>query len=65
MKVQRNPTPKPVKKTMIQKDRSGKLSDDAFYLIALAMLLKKESGERSIRHYLFSEQQTTTGRTAA
>ena len=51
MKVQRirptvPPTSKPAGKT-------GKLSDDAFYLITLALLLKKESGVSSISHYIF------------
>jgi hypothetical protein len=65
MKVQSNPTPTPVKKTRIKKDLAGKLSNEAFYLIALAMLLKKESGGRSMRNYLFPEPTVSTGRTAA
>lgn len=28
------------------------LSDEAFYLVALAVLLKNQTGETSLRHYL-------------
>jgi hypothetical protein len=52
MKVQSNPTPMPVKKTRVQKDPSGTLSNEAFYLIALALLLKKETGRTSLRQHL-------------
>ncbi len=65
MKVQRIPTPMPGKKTRIQKDLPGTLSNDAFYLIALALLLKKEKGESSLCQYLFPKEMIQTGRTAA
>ncbi|NOT50553.1 MAG: hypothetical protein HOP10_04690 [Chitinophagaceae bacterium] len=65
MKVQRNPNPMPVKKTPATKDRSAKLSSDAFYLIALATLLKKETGGASLLNYLFPKEITRKERTAA
>ena len=51
MKVQRiRPTVPPTNKPS---GRAGRLSDDAFYLIALALLIKKESGASSLSQYLF------------
>lgn len=51
MKIQSIPqNPKLAKKTNGSKPS---LSSDAFYLIALALLLKKETGGSSLSHYLY------------
>lgn len=65
MKVQRIQTSTPVRKTRAKKNPTGTLSNDAFYLIALALLLKKDNSGVPVSHYLFPKQVAPTGRTAA
>ena len=53
MKIQRIQSNNvPAKKRMARKNLTPSLSNDAFYLIALAVLLKEESGKSSLTHYI-------------
>lgn len=65
MKVQSIQTPAPVKKTRVKKNPAGTISNEAFYLIALALLLKKEKGGNFLSHHLFPKQMASTDKTAA
>ena len=40
------------------KDDHATLSNEAFYLIAIALLLKKESGTSSLLHYLLPGEKS-------
>jgi hypothetical protein len=54
------------KNTTLQPKTSSQLSDEAFYLIALASLLKKEFGVTSLNQFLAQESPINyKGRTAA